>query len=80
MLAGVEGPDDALKLPSTAERQLRMLAKLVADDPTLGSEIPDLRALVTRILAAAQARPLIIPFTDAQSKRTVQVTLGRFDL
>ena len=80
VLAGVEGPDDALKLPSTAERQLRMLAKLVAEDPTLGSEIPDLRALVTRILAAAEASPFIVPLTHAKPKRMAQVTLGRFDL
>jgi pimeloyl-ACP methyl ester carboxylesterase len=43
VLAGVEGPDQALKLPSTAERHLRAVSKLVAKDPTLRHEVPDLR-------------------------------------
>jgi pimeloyl-ACP methyl ester carboxylesterase len=80
VLAGVEGPDQTLKLPSTAEGQVRVLSKLVADDPTLRHEIPDFRRLMLRVLTTAKARPFIVPCSDAKSKRTVKVSLGRFDL
>lgn len=80
VLAGIEGPNDTLKLPSTAERQLRTLAKLVLDSPTLRHEIPDFRDLLTRVLAAGEANPLVVPFTNAKSKNTTRITLGRFDL
>jgi pimeloyl-ACP methyl ester carboxylesterase len=80
VLAGIEGPDDALKLPSTAEHQLRKLASLVAVDPVLSREIPDFRALLTRVLVAAKVKPLTIPFGDSKSKTTVSAVLGRFDL
>ena len=79
VLAGVDGPNDTLKLPSTAERQLRTLAKLVVDNPSLRHEIPDLKDLVRRVLAAAEANPFIVPFTNAKSKSTTGLTLGRFD-
>jgi pimeloyl-ACP methyl ester carboxylesterase len=80
VLAGIEGPDDALKLPSTAERQLRTVAKLVAADRSLSREIPDFRALLTRVVATATSRSITIPVADSKSKGTVPVTLGRFDL
>jgi hypothetical protein len=52
----------------------------VLDSPTLRHEIPDLRDLLTRVLAAAEANPFVVPFTNAKSKDTTRVTLGRFDL
>jgi hypothetical protein len=67
-------------MPSTAERQLRTLAKLVLDNPTLRREIPDFRELLLRVLATAEANPFVVPFTNAKSKNTTRVTLGRFDL
>lgn len=80
VLAGVEGPDQTLKLPSTVELHLRAVSKLVGNDPTLRHEIPDLRRLIIRVLTTAKARPFIVPFSDPKSKKKVRVTLGRFDL
>jgi pimeloyl-ACP methyl ester carboxylesterase len=80
VLAGVEGPDDTLKLPGTAAQQLQAVTKLVAGDPSLSREIPNLGHLLTRLLAAAQTRPLVVPLRNSKSRTAVRVMLGRFDL
>jgi len=54
ILAGVEGPDSTLKYPRTEERQLDTLTKLIAVDPVLRVQIPDLRRLLRRALQSAQ--------------------------
>jgi pimeloyl-ACP methyl ester carboxylesterase len=69
-----------LKLPSAAERQIRTLGSMVAADPTLGRDIPDLNSLVKRVLAVAQTKPFEVPIAGKGSNKTAQVTLGRFDL
>jgi pimeloyl-ACP methyl ester carboxylesterase len=80
VLAGVEGPDHTLKLPSAAEQQLDVLGKLVASDPDLSRDIPDLVSLVRRVFATAERKPFTIVVIDPESKKTTTVTLGRFDL
>jgi pimeloyl-ACP methyl ester carboxylesterase len=53
VLMGVEGPDDSEKLPSTADLQLRRLARFAREDSVIGRLAPDLaatfRALVERL-------------------------------
>lgn len=42
VLMGVEGPDDSEKLPSTADLQLRRLARFAREDSVIGALAPDL--------------------------------------
>jgi pimeloyl-ACP methyl ester carboxylesterase len=80
VLSGIEGPDHILKLPSTTDRQLKLLAKLVAADPATRRDIANFRELVARVLRAAQKKPFDIPVGSTQTTRSQHVTLGRFDL
>ena len=80
VLSGVEGPDHTLKLPSTTDRQLKVLAKLVAADPATRRDIGNFSGLVARVLGAAQQKPFDIPVGGPQSTSSRSVTLGRFDL
>jgi pimeloyl-ACP methyl ester carboxylesterase len=57
VLAGVEGPDHNWKLPSTGEKQLDMLARLVRADSALGPEIPDLKGTLQDVLARFDQQP-----------------------
>ena len=41
VLASVEGPGDHDTLPSVLDLQLKKIARLVADDATIGKEFPD---------------------------------------
>jgi len=79
ILAGVEGPDDTLKFPDTAEHQLNTLAKLTAANPYLNQKIPDLRGLLQKVLQSSTAQPYRVPLA-ANGDRASVVTLGRFDL
>ena len=78
VLAGVEGPDDTLKLPKLTERQLHTLSGMVATTPALRRKIPDFMTLLRDVLSAAQQQPFVVPVADA--KRAVSITLGRADL
>ena len=79
VLAGVEGPDDTLKLPELTESQLQTLNGMVATSPALHRQIPDFMALLREILDAAEKQPFVVPVTEA--KRTAaSITLGRADL
>jgi pimeloyl-ACP methyl ester carboxylesterase len=77
ILSGVEGPDHAIKLPSTTDRQLKTIAKLVAADASLRTEIPDFLELVSRVIKMAEDKPFRIAEPASGSP---SVTVGRFDL
>ena len=55
LLFGVEGPDQTQKLPWTMDTQFRKLALLVARDSTIGPRVPDLVALLDRVVARLEA-------------------------
>ena len=78
VLAGVEGPDDTLKLPELTESQLQTFNGMVATSPALHRRIPDFMALLREILDAAEKQPFVVPVTEA--KRIASITLGRADL
>lgn len=80
VLAGVEGPDDTLKLPELTEKQLRTLGEMVSKSPSLHREIPDFAALLREVLNRAQEQPFVVPVTDSKTKTTAPITLGRADV
>ena len=64
VLIGTEGLDQTYKLPSTYDRQLARLAALVARDPEVGGEVPDLTALLGKVLAQLEEEPLEVVLRD----------------
>ncbi len=79
VLLGVEGPDDSEKLPSTADFQLRRLARFAREDSVIGRLAPDLygtfRALVERLdREPARVR---IPRAEGDS---VELAIGGFGM
>lgn len=76
VLSGVEGPDQTLKLPINMDTAFRRLSRLVATDPELGPEIPDLVALLQRVRAQLEREPMEVTLTDPQSGRTFDVRVG----
>ena len=69
MFAGVEGPDDTFKLPSSSDRQLDTLAALAYTD-----SIPDARAALGRVLARLASTPARVRLSDS-----VTIVFGRYD-
>jgi pimeloyl-ACP methyl ester carboxylesterase len=79
-LIGTEGPNHTQKLPSTTEKQIATITKLVAQDPTVGALVPDLAGLMKRVLERLEKRPAIVRITDQRSNQPVDVKVGKFGL
>lgn len=79
-LIGTEGPNHTQKLPSTSQRYIENLSKLVAQDPTVGAKVPDLVMLLNRILGRLEKQPATVRITDRRSNRPVDLTVGKFGL
>lgn len=79
-LIGTEGPDHTQKLPSTSQKQIETLSKLAAQDPNVAASVPDMAALLKRILGRLEAEPAVVRITDRKSNRPVDLRIGKFGL
>ena len=80
VLASVQGPDQDLKLPNVAEFGLKRLAGLVAEDPAVHGEVPDLLSALQQALARLERQPAEVPFSDAATGKTTALRAGKFAL
>ncbi|HWP43065.1 MAG TPA: alpha/beta hydrolase, partial [Blastocatellia bacterium] len=78
VLIGTEGQNHTLKLPSTSQRSLERLSKLVAADPTVGPKMPDLLGTLKRILDRLEKEPITVRVMDRRTRQPVDVRLGKF--
>ncbi len=58
VLIGTEGPDHTQKLPSTLDMQLRKISALASQDPAINRDVPDMLALLQRVLKKLEANPV----------------------
>ncbi len=80
IMAGVEGLDHTIKLPSDTQRLMERIGALVAADPVLGEEIPDFLGLVGSVLDRLEREPVSVEVHDRESGETVSLAIGKFDL
>lgn len=64
VLVGTEGPDHTYKLPQSLDTQIHRIAHLAAADPAVGADVPDMAALLGRVLERLEAEPLTVVVTD----------------
>jgi pimeloyl-ACP methyl ester carboxylesterase len=80
IMAGIEGPDHSIKLPSNIEKHLAHLSHLVKADPVLSKDIPDLLGLMKTVLDRVEREPVTVEVTNPQTQQKVKVTINRFVL
>src|SRR5262249_22452385 len=83
ILAGIEGPDQTLKLPANTERLLQRVADMAAQDSAVRSVVPDLVGTLRSALARLDRAPARVRVPDAATKvegDSVEVVLGRRDV
>jgi pimeloyl-ACP methyl ester carboxylesterase/predicted enzyme related to lactoylglutathione lyase len=80
VLAGVEGPDQMLRLPSTLEKQLENVSDLVRSDSEVGAAVPSLPAALKKLFARLEDQPATVEVDVPLANRKAQVTVGKFDL
>jgi pimeloyl-ACP methyl ester carboxylesterase len=77
ILAGVEGPDHTIKLPSNIQNHLVALDRLVKADPELSKDIPDLLGLMKRVLDRYEREPVAYEVTDPTTQQKARVTVNK---
>ena len=75
-LLGTAGPADMRKLPFVLDTQLAKLSMLAREDPSIGAEVPDMTALLRRVLAKLEREPIAVTITDRSRQEKVQVRIG----
>lgn len=80
ILAGIEGPEHTVKLPSNIQKHLEHIDRLVKNDPELSKTIPSFVGLVREVLDRVERDPPVVETTDPVSKQRIKVTLTKFVL
>ena len=75
-LIGTAGPNHMRKLPLMLDAQLAKLSILAKDDPSIGAEVPDMAALLRRVLAKLEREPMAVTITDRARNEKVEVRVG----
>lgn len=78
VLAGVEGPDQALHMPLVFDFALRRLSNLAATSPKSHGEFPDTYHEFQRVLDQLDREPLAVRIRSEQAKQDVDVRVGAF--
>jgi len=75
-LLATAGPNHMRKLPVVLDLQLAKLSMLAKDDPSIGAEVPDMSALLRRVLTKLEREPIAVTITDRARKEKVQLRIG----
>lgn len=70
ILAGVEGPEHTLKLPSNTQKHLDEIDRRMKLDPELAKLIPSLPALMKELFDRLEKEPVTVEVTDRAGKKT----------
>lgn len=76
-LAGLEGLDQTVKLPTHFDAFLERVAAAVRADPAAGAAYPDLTGMMRRVHARLEREPAEVTVKDSQG-RPVTIRLGAF--
>lgn len=68
VLAGVEGPDETLKLPRVQDEQLDRIAAIARADPAAGPGMPDLAGALRSLLAKVRQTPIAVEIGAARRR------------
>lgn len=80
ILAGIEGPDQSVKLPSDQQVLLEDLARRVKADPELRDLVPDLTGLLREVLDTLEAEPVMVRSTIPDSRQRAEVMVDHWTM
>jgi pimeloyl-ACP methyl ester carboxylesterase len=78
VLAGIEGPDETVKLPSQNDAYFARVQALIDADPAAKAVYPDLAGMMRRVHARLNATPATATFTPAGASAPITVTFDGF--
>ncbi len=80
VLAGIEGLDQTVKLPSETDSLFARVQKLIDGDPEARAAYPDLPGLMRRVHTALDRSPKMVTITPAGGASPVTLTLSAFPI
>jgi len=80
VLAGVEGPTQTLKLPSSIQKVLVRVDSLVRDDTVASARYPDFLGSVTVVLDSLERAAVTVDGQDPSTGQPIPLTIGKFDI
>lgn len=80
VLASTRGPDNLLKLPSVWDAQLLSLSRLAAEDAHVGSIVPNMEALMARVMNKLERNPVTLTIMDRRANAPVKLRVGKIGL
>ena len=80
VLIGTEGQNHTRKLPGSSDISLERLSKLAAQDPAVGSKLPDFVGTLKRVLARLEKEPITLTINDQKTRKPIEVKIGKFGL
>ncbi len=73
VLIGTEGPDHTYKLPETLDRQLDHLSALIARDPAVVPDMPDLHAAVDTLFRRLDREPVDLEVGTREGSQVIEL-------
>ncbi len=80
IMAGLEGLDHTIKLPSDQQEMLEKIDFLVKEDPVMAQKLPDFLGVVEDVLDGLDREPVTVDVVDNESGETVSLTIGKYDV
>jgi pimeloyl-ACP methyl ester carboxylesterase len=80
VMIGVEGLDETYKLPLNLDTQFRKLSLMVAEDERVAPHVPDLMALLERVLDKLEREPMAVTIRHPGTGQPIDVKVGKFGL
>lgn len=77
VLLGTEGLNHTFKLPSTYNEQIRKLSALAAQDEGVKDKVPDMFALLKRVLDKLDREPATVTVLDRRKNQKVDLKIGK---
>lgn len=78
IMAGLEGPDHTIKMPSDQQRMLEAIDALVKADPVMSKKMPDFLGTVSSVLDRLEQEPVTVELE--RDGTMVQLAIGKFDV
>ena len=80
VIAGIEGLNHTLKLPSSYDRYLDDLNNLVQSDSMLSAKIPNLKEMLNAVLQQLEKESKRVIIVDKKSGENIEVVVGKFEV
>ena len=80
VFAATEGPDHLVAMPSVWDALIRKLSHFASEDPSVNQLVPDMEALLRRVLDKLERKPLTLTITDPKTRTPVDITVGPIGL